>query len=290
MVETFGQTLKRARTERGISLDAVASATRIARHHLEALERGDIESLPGGPFGRSYLRSYAEFLGLDPEPVLASYRSQEADKGLGPEESRERAIRELSQLLEQRPRRHRIRVSPVIAAVVVAIALSAVSLLRWVGRDASSEVVVPAEEPPVEKVEASMRPPVTELSEEPVARPVPAKDPSPPGAITISEAALGTDVVNHALTGRANRFSEGERVAFWTRVLRAKPGDVIHHYWFYQGRAVMRADLSIGGPHWRTFSRFTLPEGSSGTWVVEARDGTGRVLAREEFLCFEQGG
>jgi cytoskeletal protein RodZ len=306
MVETcaFGETLKRAREERGIPLEAAASATRIARHHLDALERGDLESLPSGPFGRSYLRSYAEFLGLEPEPILDSYRSQEADKGLGPDESRERAMRQLAQLLDRRPKPGRIRLLPVIAVLVAASALSAVSWVRWVGR--GTPEVVP-EKPPVEKVAAAMMP-ASPPPQEPAPQPDPAKEPPTPhpvagagaaaalddhpgaSAITVSEAALGTDVVNHALTGRGTRFSEGERVAFWTRVLAAKPGDVIHHYWFYEGRAVMRADLSIGGPHWRTFSRYTLPEGSKGTWVVEARDRTGRVLAREEFLCLERGG
>lgn len=292
MVEAraFGETLKRAREERGVSLDAVASATRIARHHLEALERGDLESLPGGPFGRSYLRSYAEFLGIDPEPILVSYRAQEAHKGLGPEASREKAIRELSQLLDRKPKRKPVGVAPAGAAAAAVCALVA---FFWIHRaDQAPEREIAALDPSaVENLSAAMRP-VTALPEDPDPDPEPAppKEPPQPGAITVSESALGTDVVNHTVTGRGNRFSEGERVAFWTRVLAAKPGGVIHHYWIHEGRAVMRADLSIGGPHWRTFSRFTLPAGSSGTWVVEARDETGRVLAREEFLCLERGG
>lgn len=288
MVETraFGETLRRVREERGLSLDAVASATRIARHHLEVLERSDLESIPSGPFGRSYVRSYAEFLGIDPEPILDSYRLQEAAKGLGPDESRERAIRDLSRLLERRPKRERIRFSPVVGAVLVA---SALSLFWWVGREAEPEIA--PREPPVEMVSAAMTPAATPPVLEPEPPPpAPPKETLRPTTMTVSESALGTGVVNHTLTGQGNRFSEGERVAFWTRVLAAKPGDVIHHYWFHEGRTVMRADLAIGGPHWRTFSRYTLPEGSSGSWVVEARDETGRVLAREEFLCLEKGG
>jgi len=282
-IDAFGEKLKRVREERGVPLDTVASATRIARHHLDALEKGDLESLPSGPFGRSYLRSYAEFLGIDPEPMLHSYRSQEADKGLGPAVSRERAIREMARLLERRPARKRFRLSPVVGAVGAALALFA---LWWFSR--SPEPAIPAPEPFVEKAaEAAISaPPLQEAELEP--------DPPRPeelaeATISVSGAALGTSVVDHALVGRANRFSEGERVAFWTRVLGAEPGDLIHHYWLHEGRAVMRADLRIGGPHWRTFSRFALPKGAAGSWVVEARDGTGRVLAREEFLCLERG-
>jgi transcriptional regulator with XRE-family HTH domain len=275
----FGETLRRAREARGLALDAVASATRIAHHHLEALERGDLESLPTGPFGRSYLRSYAEFLGIDPEPILDSYRLTESDKRLGLADRSERAIRELSRVLERRPERKRFRLGPVLFALVTG---SALLMAVWVSRE-------PAEEPRPQVVqkgpsEVEEPPPVSEPPTTPVGEP----DRDRPTAMTVSGSAVGTGIVDHSLVGRADRFNEGDRVAFWTRVLAAKPGDVIHHYWFHEGRAVMRRDLTIGGPHWRTYSRYTLPEGSRGSWVVEARDGTGRVLARADFLCLER--
>jgi transcriptional regulator with XRE-family HTH domain len=289
LVETgaFGETLKRAREERGVALDAVASATRIARRHLDALERGDLESLPSGPFGRSYLRSYAEFLGIDPEPMLQAYRSQEADRGLGPAECREKSIQELSRLLERRPVRKRSPPPWVLAALFAAMSLLT---LRWLSRVEAPGI--PAREAVIDgpaPVAASPAP-SDEAEADRKLEPSRTKAPSPVGAIVVSESAVGTDVVNHTITGVTSRFSEGERVLFWTRVVAAQPGDVIHHYWLHDGRPVMRADLRIGGPHWRTFSRLTLPEGASGKWIVEARDESGRVLAREEFLCLERGG
>ncbi|HJS75164.1 MAG TPA: helix-turn-helix domain-containing protein, partial [Vicinamibacteria bacterium] len=62
-ITAFGEALKRARTARGLALEAAASATRISRQYLDALEKSELEALPSGPFGRSYLLSYAEFLG-----------------------------------------------------------------------------------------------------------------------------------------------------------------------------------------------------------------------------------
>jgi transcriptional regulator with XRE-family HTH domain len=282
----FGETLKRAREERGVPLDAVASATRISRHHLDALERGDIESLPSGPFGRSYLRSYAEFLGIDPEPMLHAYRSQEADKGLGPAESREKAIRELSRLLERKSERKRFPAAWLVGSLVAALSLLA---LWWLGR--WSKPAIPAREPVVDESRppASNPLPPKEAKAEVEPEPPPAKAPSRGAAISVSEWAVGTGVVNHAVTGVASRFSEGERVLFWTRVLAPKPGEVIRHYWLHEGRPVMRADLRIGSTHWRTFSRLTLPENATGNWTVEARDESGRVLARAEFVCLDRG-
>ena len=93
---------------------------------------------------------------------------------------------------------------------------------------------------------------------------------------------------NRRLIGRTDRFVEGTVVWFWTRVLGGEPGQVIHHFWIHEGREVGRADLAIGGSHWRTQSRLVLPEGSTGRWVAEARNADGQVLAKEEFFCISE--
>jgi transcriptional regulator with XRE-family HTH domain len=65
--------LRYERERRGWSLDDVASRTRIPRQYLEALEDGNHEVLPPGPFFRGYLRQYLEFLG---EEVSEDERSE----------------------------------------------------------------------------------------------------------------------------------------------------------------------------------------------------------------------
>ncbi len=57
--------LRYERERQGWSLDDIANRTRIPRTYLEALENGDHEVLPPGPFFRGYLRQYLEFLGAD---------------------------------------------------------------------------------------------------------------------------------------------------------------------------------------------------------------------------------
>jgi hypothetical protein len=107
----------------------------------------------------------------------------------------------------------------------------------------------------------------------------------PTDALEIPEYGVGTGLVAHRLVGQADRFAERTTVTFWTRVVGGRRGHVIRHVWFQEGRAVMRADLPIGGSHWRTHSRLALPPGSAGPWAVEARTSDGRLLARTEFLC-----
>ena len=73
---TFGGRLREARERRGISLRQIANATKIAVAVLEALERNDISRLPGGIFGRAFVRSYAVEVGLDPERTIQEFITQ----------------------------------------------------------------------------------------------------------------------------------------------------------------------------------------------------------------------
>jgi transcriptional regulator with XRE-family HTH domain len=70
---TFGERLKRERELREVTVQEIASATRIAAKFLEALENEQWEKLPGGVFGRGFVRSIARYLGLSEENLLSEY-------------------------------------------------------------------------------------------------------------------------------------------------------------------------------------------------------------------------
>lgn len=69
----FGGTLKSARERKGISLRSIANATKISMGALESLERNEFSRLPGGIFSRSFVRAYAEEVGLDPDETVADF-------------------------------------------------------------------------------------------------------------------------------------------------------------------------------------------------------------------------
>jgi cytoskeleton protein RodZ len=69
----FGTGLREARERSGISLHQLADRTKISVASLEAIERGDTARLPGGIFARSFVRSYASEVGLDPEATLREF-------------------------------------------------------------------------------------------------------------------------------------------------------------------------------------------------------------------------
>jgi cytoskeletal protein RodZ len=70
---TFGERLKRERELREVTLDEVSKSTRISARFLQALENEDWPKLPGGIFGRGFVRSIARYLGLREESLLAEY-------------------------------------------------------------------------------------------------------------------------------------------------------------------------------------------------------------------------
>jgi hypothetical protein len=69
----FGPFLRRERERRGVTLQDIATQTKISVSLLAALERNDFSRWPGGIFRRSFVRSYAQAVGLDPEPVVGDF-------------------------------------------------------------------------------------------------------------------------------------------------------------------------------------------------------------------------
>jgi cytoskeletal protein RodZ len=70
---TFGETLKRERELRKITLREVSEATKIGLRYLEALEANRFDQLPGGLFNKGFIRAYAKFIGLDGEAMVNAY-------------------------------------------------------------------------------------------------------------------------------------------------------------------------------------------------------------------------
>jgi cytoskeletal protein RodZ len=88
---SFGETLRRERELRGVSLREIADSTKISIRFLQALEQDRIEVLPGGVFRRAFVREYARYLGLDDDRLVAEflYAHGEQEKDATGRQSRE---------------------------------------------------------------------------------------------------------------------------------------------------------------------------------------------------------
>jgi cytoskeletal protein RodZ len=73
----IGNFLRQARESVGLSLDEVQEKTRIQKSFLEAIEKGDFDKLPSPFYVRTYLRSYANCVKVEPHYILREYRKKE---------------------------------------------------------------------------------------------------------------------------------------------------------------------------------------------------------------------
>src|SRR5262249_9796539 len=69
----FGVSLKRERELRGISLAEISKTTKISVRLLEAIEADRFDVLPEGVFRKSFIKSYAKYLGMNEEQILHEY-------------------------------------------------------------------------------------------------------------------------------------------------------------------------------------------------------------------------
>ena len=133
-MEEIAKTLKEARHRLGLTLEEAERSTRIRAHYLEALEKGELQSIPSQVQSRGFLKNYSEYLGLDSGPILQRYSEVIHSQRTLPL----RRVRQDDQAT--RPsvaaRRRRISADLVIAGVIT---IAVLAVLVWgIGLVASS--------------------------------------------------------------------------------------------------------------------------------------------------------
>ena len=73
--QTLGEFLRHEREKRSITLEQVASASKISVRLLHALEADHYAEMPAKPFIRGFVNSYCRFIGLDSKEVLTRFES-----------------------------------------------------------------------------------------------------------------------------------------------------------------------------------------------------------------------
>ena len=84
----IGEVLKRTRTRHKLDIRTVEQRTKIRIKYLRALENEEWEVLPGPAYAKGFLRTYAQFLGLDGDALVDEYRRRveaglDADRAFG---------------------------------------------------------------------------------------------------------------------------------------------------------------------------------------------------------------
>jgi len=127
-MQAIGERLREARMRQGLDITEVEVATKIRAKYLRALENDEFVMLPGSTYVRSFLRTYAEYLGLDAQLLVEEYRAQHEPRG---------EIEPHALAPPARPGRERRVAGPPVAigpgAVAVAAVLFVLVLLAVIG-------------------------------------------------------------------------------------------------------------------------------------------------------------
>lgn len=69
----FGESLRKERELRGITLEEISQHTKVHTRFLEAIEKDDLSVLPAKAFAKGFLRSYARMVDLDEDLVITNF-------------------------------------------------------------------------------------------------------------------------------------------------------------------------------------------------------------------------
>jgi len=173
----IGGSLRQARSRAGLELLDVEADTMIPARYLGALEDECFDALPAGPYRRSFLREYAEYLGLRgdiyADEYVLRFETPEADPE--PEPVRSSAAWHLARARDEITLR-RAAVAVVLGVVVVAVWL--------LGTGGSGGRPVPAGT----EAAAAARPAIHRAAAPPVRPAAPLPPPKPPPALTLAAA------------------------------------------------------------------------------------------------------
>ena len=140
-MESIGEFFKQVRETKGLTIDEVASKTRIRTDFVKALEEGNFAKLPDQVFARGFVRSYARSLGLDEEDAIHRF-TQSAGAYYDKQVERERL--KVRQAEEERKRQANRK------AVAIAIGIAILTLIFLLSREQSSLLVrKTSSDPPV---------------------------------------------------------------------------------------------------------------------------------------------
>ena len=141
----LGTDLRKARERAGFSLLDLAARTRIPLNSLRAIEQNDFAKVPPGIFVRSFIRSYAREVGVDPVTAIAEYRAMTSPADERALESKDEPVIDdrmesgayLLDFAESRP-------GFGYALIVAALLIAVISMNRDTAQDATGKAAAAA--------------------------------------------------------------------------------------------------------------------------------------------------
>lgn len=182
-LDTVGQDLRKARQRKGEDLAQISGALKIRKGYLEALEESNFENLPGRAYAIGFVRSYADYLGLDAEQCVERLKTEIA----GRDEEKDAKVALSPERDQKLPQGAAIFVIVLLIALVYGVyyLVSASRIQTPPVTPVPARLTAPAEPPPVQEAAQpapTESPVVPSEAAAPPAPPPPAIAPAPPPA------------------------------------------------------------------------------------------------------------
>ena len=129
----IGNSLREARVRRGIEFAQAEQATKIRSKYLRSLEEERFELLPSETYVKGFLRTYADYLGLDGQLYVDEFNSR-----FGQDE-RENRTRRSSARPQQRNRRSETLVLLAVLTAIVVVTVVVISAWKSSGGDQTAK-------------------------------------------------------------------------------------------------------------------------------------------------------
>jgi cytoskeleton protein RodZ len=129
----IGSSLREARLRKRLDFPEIESGTKIRGKYLQALEEERFDILPGDSYIKGFLRTYAEYLGLDGQLYVDEFNS----RYVAPVEVQSIRARRTAQARRQR----RVQGSVLVAALVGIAVITALVIVAWTAGSPSKEPV-----------------------------------------------------------------------------------------------------------------------------------------------------
>ena len=198
----IGALLERKRREKGLSLKEVEQATKIRTRYLEGLEREDYSMLPDAVYIHGFLKTYANFLGLDGERLSRVLRERQVprrgrqlvghDEGSIPTRAGEESEMPPMTLLGGVERRRIFAATVLTVALAVLVLATVIGVLYFIGRGSQA---------PVQPVDVEPDSKSAQEEEQPAKEPAAVQEATAPIGETTTRAVRATVKVIDSTTG-----------------------------------------------------------------------------------------
>ncbi|OIP62273.1 MAG: hypothetical protein COZ32_01720 [Nitrospirae bacterium CG_4_10_14_3_um_filter_53_41] len=171
---SFGEYLKSERELREISLREISDETKVSYRYLEAIEEDNESRLPAEVFTKGFIRSYANYIGLDADEAILRY--QEYRKAKDSSGNSQAAGMDLPGTGAVSKNKKRSMILWILTALLAAAVVMASGYGLWRWREASSQ------HPSLQQggIEKSVSSPESKVNKETKEVPIPGKEEAPP--------------------------------------------------------------------------------------------------------------